>query len=216
MLVLAEKLGSTPDLRHRLRQLRWFRKAFHDHAAHVSAAFGLRFEIDDVKLARAFFNWLEAIENKRGYARVDLADFIVFSAGLVLRELFREHPAKALAPDTRSADATMPGNTSEIAHFWPEGFLYANFCVCGLAAVHEQEFGRKKELSSYASDLRFWWSFRENVAEFPANAIPFLDRIAGQEPNWTMPEALTERAAIRNALAGAPIGSVGRLGAEQD
>jgi hypothetical protein len=140
----------------------------------------------------------------------------VFSAGLVLRELFREHPATALASAPAAADAAIPGNTSEIARFWPEGFLYANFCVCGLAAVHEQEFGRKKELSTYANDLRFWWSFRENVAEFPANAIPFLDRIAGQEPNWTMPEALTERAAIRNALAGVPVHTVQRVAAESE
>ena len=37
-------------------------------------------------------------------------------------------------------------------------------------------------------DPRFWDSFRENVAENPANAIAFFDMVCGLEPNWEAPD----------------------------
>ena len=57
-----DELALMPDLRHRLRQLRWFRATFRASAREVSETYGLRFEIDETKLTRAFLDWVEIME----------------------------------------------------------------------------------------------------------------------------------------------------------
>ncbi|WP_159589547.1 hypothetical protein [Chelativorans xinjiangense] len=205
-IMFHDALASLPDLRHRLRQWRWFRVAFRKNAEQVRSAFGIRYEIDDVKLARAFFNWLEALERARPYAGIARPDVIVFGAGAVLCELLREHPARHIAGSGRKEVPEDLAETAEIAHFWPEGFLYTSFCISGIMTIYEQEFGKAKPLAACVDEIRFWWSFKENVADMPAMAIPFLDRIVGQEPNWMMPAAVTDRLAIRGAMRDAPGG----------
>jgi len=195
-----DELALMPDLGHRLRRLRWFRTTFRTNARAVSGAYGPRFEIDDTKLAKAFLDWIEAVETERRFAAVDRADFIVFAAGLVLRELIRQDPAKA-AGDVRplaAADAKM----AEIVRFWPEGFLYTNYCVSAIAAIHEQEFGTAPAVDACADDLRTWWSYRENATEMPSYAVAFLDRFLGGEPNWILPDSARSRQAMGDALAG--------------
>ena len=91
-----EELALLPDLRHRLRRLRWFRMTFRGHARLVGSTYGLRFAIDDNRLTRAFLDWVEAMEKKKAYAKVDRPDFVIFAAGLVLRELIRQEPARAV------------------------------------------------------------------------------------------------------------------------
>ncbi|HTV68825.1 MAG TPA: hypothetical protein VMF90_09840 [Rhizobiaceae bacterium] len=196
-----DELALMPDLRHRLRRLRWFRMTFRSHARLVGSTYGLRFEIDDAKLTKAFLDWVEVIDAQRDFARVNRADFIVFSAGLVLRELIRQEPAKLVErglPTPQGATEKM----SEIVAFWPEGFLYTNFCVSAIAAVSEQEFGEPLPIDKCADDLRTWWSYRENVEEMPTYAVAFLDRFLGAEPNWLLPDDPKSRPAIMEALAG--------------
>ena len=84
--------------------------------------------------------------------------------------------------------------------FWPEGFLYTNFCVSAIAAVYEQEFGEAPAIDKCADDLRTWWSYRENASEMPAYAVAFLDRFLGGEPNWLLPDDPHSRPAIVEAL----------------
>lgn len=195
-----DELALMPDLRHRLRRLRWFTAAFRASAKAVSATYGLRFDIDEIRLTRAFFDWAEIMDAKMGYAEVDRSDFIVFAGGLVLRELIRQDPAKSTAAD---GSPDVPGPSAEaleIVHFWPEGFLYTNYCVSAIAAIHEQEFGRAPAIDECADDLRVWWSYRENVAEIPAYAVAFLDRFLGGEPNWIAPDDASSRQAMRKAL----------------
>jgi len=194
------ELASMPDLRHRLRRLRWFRVTFRAHARLIASTYGLHFEIDDLKLTRAFLDWVEAIEAKKAYAQIDRADFIIFAAGLVLRELIRRQPAKATARGlhpTTGVDAEM----AEIVEFWPEGFLYTNFCVSAISAVYEQEFNESPAIDRCADDLRTWWSYRENAAEMPSYAVAFLDRFLGAEPNWLLPDDPRSRPAMVEALA---------------
>jgi hypothetical protein len=196
-----DELALMPDLGHRLRRLRWFRATFRTSARAVSSAYGLRFEIDDTKLAKVFLDWIETVESERRFAAVDRADFIVFAAGLVLRELIRQGPAKA----TGSAHpaVTTDSEMAEIVRFWPEGFLYTNYCVSAIAAIHEQEFGTTPAIDACADDLRTWWSYRENATEMPSYAIAFLDRFLGGEPNWILPDSARSRQAMRGALAAA-------------
>ncbi|WP_309085355.1 hypothetical protein [Chelativorans sp.] len=209
-LEFKKELALMPDLGHRLRQLRWFRTTFRANARAVSAHYGTRYQIDEAKLTRVFFDWVEMVDARKEFARVDRADFIVFSAGLALKELIRQGPARVLAdapPEARLEDPT-----AQIVHFWPEGFLYTNYCVCAIAALFEQEFGRTPELSRCADDLRTWWSYRENTREMPAAAVAFLDRFLGAEPNWVAPELVESRPAMREALAALGAGSTAQLG----
>lgn len=199
-LAFKNELGLMPDLRHRLRRLRWFRATFRASARATGERYGFAFEIDEARLTRAFLDWIELVEPQKGFARVDRADFIVFAAGLVLRELVRQNPARAVAqgaaPPADAGDAM-----DEIVRFWPEGFLYTNYCVSAIAAISEQEFGRAPTLDACADDLRTWWSYRENATEMPAYAVAFLDRFLGTEPNWVLPDSARSRAAMRRALA---------------
>lgn len=197
-LEFKNELALLPDLRHRLRQLRWFRATFRSNARAVAAHYGVKFTIDEARLTRVFFDWVEMVEARKDFARLDRADFIIFSAGLALKELIRQAPARAAADAVPGSD---PDADARIVYFWPEGFLYTNYCVCAIAALFEQEFGRTPELARCADDLRTWWSYRENVREMPAFAITFLDLFLGAEPNWIAPEMIESRAAMRAARA---------------
>ena len=193
-----DELAAMPDLRHRLRRLRWFRATFRASARAVAQAHGVRFEIDDARLTRAFLDWIEIVEGQKAFARVDRADFIVFAAGVALRELIRQNPAHATGtPGAPAGEAPVSAATQQIVHFWPEGFLYTNYCVSAVAAIHEQEFGTVPAVDTCANDLRTWWSYRENVAEVPAFAVAFLDRFLGGEPNWISPDHPAARRAMQ-------------------
>ncbi len=195
------ELASMPDLRHRLRRLRWFRVTFRSHARLVASTYGLHFEIDDIKLTQAFLDWVEAMDAKKDFAKVNRPDFVIFAAGLVLRELIRREPARVTERGLQKAVESDPEMT-EIVEFWPEGFLYTNFCVSAIAAVYEQEFGETPAVDQCADELRTWWSYRENVEEMPAYAVAFLDRFLGAEPNWLLPDDLRSRPAMLRALRG--------------
>lgn len=179
-----DELVLMPDLGHQLRRLRWFRATFRSSARAVTAAYGQRFEIDDTALARAFLDWIETMDAERRTTAVGRADFIVFAAGLVLRELIRQGPARAIAPSGHAPAAD--DRMAEIVRFWPEGFLYTTYCISAIAAIHEQEFGSAPAIDACADDLRTWWSYRENATEMPSYAVAFLDRFLGAEPNWIL------------------------------
>lgn len=197
-LPFRNELALVPDLRHRLRQLRWFRATFRGSAKAVTEMYGLRFEIDDRKLTKAFLDWIEAMEAQKSFAEIDRADFIVFAAGLVLVELIRQEPAKAMSM-TGLVETASNAEALEIIRFWPEGFLYTNYCVSAISTIHEQEFGRAPGIDKCADDLRIWWSYRENATEMPAYAVAFLDRFLGTEPNWAEPDSAHSRKAMQAA-----------------
>jgi hypothetical protein len=204
-LPFRHELALMPDLRHRLRQLRWFRATFRSSAKVVSETFGVRFEIDEAKLTRAFLDWIEVMEAQKRFASVDRADFIVFAAGLVLRELIRQAPAREISGLTNMIETEANAGTAEIVRFWPEGFLYTNYCVSAILAVYEQEFGTAPSIDKCADDLRTWWSYRENATEMPAYAVAFLDRFLGAEPNWITPDRAQSRQAMQRALGSTPV-----------
>lgn len=199
-LPFKDELALMPDLGHRLRQLRWFRATFRSSAKVVSDTFGVRYEIDETKLTRAFLDWIEIMDAQKRFAEIDRADFIVFAAGLVLRELIRQAPAKEISGLAQLIETEANARTMEIVRFWPEGFLYTNYCVSAISAVYEQEFGSAPSIDKCADDLRTWWSYRENVTEMPAYAVAFLDRFLGAEPNWITPDHAQSRQAMQRAL----------------
>jgi hypothetical protein len=199
-LVIERQVAELPDLRHRIRQLRWFKASFHRHAELLGQRYALPIRIDDVRLTEAFLNWAERFSAEKRYASLDRKDFVTFNAGLLLRELLQTRPVEV---ETRPDNGALPSTQAEswpIAHAWPEGFICTNYCLCILAAVLDQE-GTPLTLAALADDLRTWWSYRENVAEDPAQAIAFLDLFTGNEPNWFMPDSVASRSAMKRAIA---------------
>lgn len=197
-LGLKSDLVTVADLRHRVRRLGWFRGSFRRAAGLVGADNHLAFAVDDRALASAFFGWIDAFTAHKAAARDgDRRDFSSFAAGLLLKELIRVDPARARPLPGEGGGAS--GAAAAPAAFWPEGFLYTQYCLAGLAAVLEQDFGERLALAAAADDLRTWWTFRENVAECPALAIAFLDHFAGGEPNWRLPEDFRARPSRHDA-----------------
>lgn len=204
-LLFKDELALMSDLRHRLRQLRWFRATFRGSAKAISENFGVRFELNEARLTRAFLDWIEILERQKRFAAVDRADFIVFAAGLMLRELIQQAPAREVSgliqpTETVSTETAANSRMQAIVRFWPEGFLYTNYCVSVISAIHEQEFGRALNIDQCADDLRTWWSYRENVTEMPAYAVAFLDRFLGAEPDWITPDRAQSRKAMQRVL----------------
>lgn len=205
-LLTQSEMSAEPDFGHRLRQLRWFRRTFGSCVQALDKRYGLKTNVDDQVLARVFVDWVEIIEEKKRLAHIDRADFIKFSGGLMLRELIKAHPATVKLPPDPAI------KLPETVSFWPEGFLYTNFCISAVCAVHLQEMGETLALSDSVDDLRTWWSFRENTREMPAYAISFLDRFFGIEPNWSMPDLPESRIAMREAATSKALaGRVGKL-----
>ncbi len=199
-LELLDQAEGITDIRHRVRQMRWFKTTFKQHARLIGQRYGLAFEIDDAKLTEAYLNWTEVFSENVGFSTLDRRDFITFAAGLLVRELLRGKPA--LAVDSAAADApgVVQDSTLRIARAWPEGFLYTNYCLCVVHIVLEQE-GMTLTLPTLADDLRVWWSYRENAGEDASLAVPFLDMLIGNEPNWYFPASVVSRKAVKLALA---------------
>ena len=199
-LVRGTAIGAEPDVRHRIRQLRWFKTSFRHDARLIAHRYGLEIEVDDRALTEAFLNWAELFTVQKEHAALDRRDFAIFAAGLLLREMLRAHPVSATPRAVTADHAPLPDAAGPIARGWPEGFIYTNYCLCVVGAVLEQE-GMSLTLPALADDLRTWLSYRENVAEDPSQAIAFLDLFTGSEPNWWMPDSVLSRAAMKKAIA---------------
>ena len=190
-----------PDLRHRVRRLNWFRQSFTNEALLVGERYGRDFAVDDRALAGAFLNWAEAFAHERGNSsaesKLDRRDFVVYSGGLMLRELLRAKPAKsgnAAAPERSSADPI-----AAICDFWPEGFLYVNYCLTVVRTILESDFDTKLKIGPCFEDRRAWESLRENIGEDASLAVPFFDLLVGGAPNWTSPDNFLSRLTTRGA-----------------
>ncbi|SED02495.1 hypothetical protein SAMN05519104_2615 [Rhizobiales bacterium GAS188] len=197
-LGLTDELTGVADLRHQVRHLRWFKSSFRRDAALIAEHHGVVLKIDDRRLTEVFLNWIEAFNRQKSYAALDRRDFTLFAAGLLLREFLRVRPVTEADPRPTGA-AVGDAWSSSIVRFWPEGFLYTNYCLSVLSAVVQQEFGETLSLAKCADDLRLWWSYRENVREDPSMAIAFFDKFVGEEPNWRVPDSAESRAAMRRA-----------------
>lgn len=197
-LEILDDAAGVADISSRVRQLRWFKATFKQHARLIAQRYGVSYEIDDLRLTEAYLNWAEAFSLNRPFSDLDRRDFITFAAGLLLRELMLGAPVRAKEAPTE-VRAGVEDATRPIAQSWPEGFLYTNYCLCVLHLVLEQE-GMTLTLPTLADDLRTWWSYRENVGEDASLAIPFLDLLIGNEPNWYFPASAVSRTAVRRAL----------------
>ncbi len=186
-------------LRSSIRRLGMFLRTMDFACRRFNARYDLDLAISRRDLTRAFFEWVREFSRQRDLADRDRRDFSHFAAGLLLRSLIRHRPVTN-ARSGRRADAPATGAERDIVDFWPEGVFYFEFCITVLDKVLAEQALDGIDVAPDALELRTWQSFRENVAADPNVAIPFLDLLLGNAPEWDLPAAARFRAALRDRL----------------
>jgi HAD superfamily hydrolase (TIGR01509 family) len=171
---------SPEPIRRAARRLRWFKTSFQKQVDAISAESGVHFEVDSGRLVQVFLTWLREFEAQKPHSPRARHAFVGFASGLMLRQMIKTQPLRVLSVPT-DADPANP------AYFWPEGYVYAAYCLNVRRAILEQDFDEARQVSPDFDDLRVWWSFKENVSENASYAISFLDLFAGETPNWDFP-----------------------------
>ncbi len=136
----------------------------------------------------------------------------------MLRELCRSNPARKVG-EGQFYNLIPPEPMARVCEFWPEGYLYATYCLTLARAILVQEFGAETPDIPQLRELRVWESFRENLKDDPAMASAFFDLFMGVEPNWNFPEFFSSRpGAQRTALitGGNQSGRAGSLSGHGD
>jgi hypothetical protein len=179
-----EKVG---DLAHEARRFRTILWSFEKNIELLFKGTGLAAEVDHAALAEAFSRWRQNFDQTKHLADLDRKDFTIFAAGMMLKELLAARPITAIVPDELGLP-TLPATIDHRLKRWPEGYAYTSFCLSVAAAVLSEMGGPEPTESGITDDPHFWDSFRENVAENPANAIAFFDMVVGLSPNWQAPD----------------------------
>ncbi len=189
---IKKEMDLTPDLVHEARHFRTVLTGFIRNVDLLFAQHQPVPDVDVVALAAAFAQWRQGFDATRHLADTNRSDFVVYSAGSLLKEMLGSRPL-----------ACAPENTSSLCELglarWPEGYAYASFCLSVASAVLES-LGEKLLINErLASNPGFWNSFRENVTENRSTAVGFFDMLCGVEPNWDGPDILWYRPDFRNA-----------------
>lgn len=184
---LKSEVQKVDDLVHEARRFRTILWTFEKNIDLLFKGTGLAAEVDHEALAMAFSRWRQAFDQSKHLADINRQDFVIFAAGMMLKELLAARPITAVVP----SDLGLPAIPETLDHRlkrWPEGYAYTSFCLSVAAAVLHESGDMEPTESGVADDPRFWDSFRENVAENPANAIAFFDMVVGLQPNWSAPD----------------------------
>lgn len=201
---LKDEVQKVDDLSHEARRFRTILWSFEKNLELLFKDTGLAAEVDHEKLAEAFSRWRQAFDQTKHLAGINRHDFVIFAAGMMLKELMVSRPITAVLP----ADVGLGDAPAVIDHRlvrWPEGYAYTSFCLSVAAAVLAEMGAPEPHESAIAEDPRFWDSFRENSAQDPATAIAFFDMVCGLEPNWMAPDVPWMRRtflARKDSLAG--------------
>ena len=177
-----------PDLSHRVRRMRTFEDLFERNLEQLNAHHGVTMTSDRARLRAAFLTWLDNFGQTRPFASVDRSDFVRYSAGRMFAELIRHH---VVAAGDGDRDAFDP------ARIWPEGYVYAHFCLSIALNVLAQDGQAETAPVEMVRDQRLWQSFRENALDNPDLAVAFFDLMLGLVPNWKIPQLVERRSAMR-------------------
>ena len=196
---LKSEVLKVDDLAHEARRFRTILWSFERNLDLLFKGTGLAAHVDHEALATAFSRWRQAFDESKHFADADRHDFVIYAAGLMLKELVAAAPIRAYPED----GGTLPRLPAAIDHRlarWPEGYAYTSFCLSVAGAVLAEMGDAQPEASKAADDPRFWDSFRENTLESPAAAIAFFDVVCGQQPNWDAPDVPWMRKSFTSAL----------------
>jgi hypothetical protein len=157
---------------------------------------GLSPHVDHAALATAFAKWRERFDATKHLADGNRHDFVIYAAGLMLKELVDAKPLVAV-PDLNAVG--IPAD--HVLARWPEGYAYTSFCLSVASAILAEMGGEGISDEGLADDPAFWDSFKENALETPANAVAFFDLVCGRDPNWDAPDVPWMRNAQRQFKA---------------
>lgn len=195
---LKDEIATLPDLAHEARRFRTILKTFERNLDLLFSHSALAPDVDHAALATAFANWRQRFDATKHLADIDRKDFVIYSAGLMLKELLAAAPLKT-AP-REGVSAKLEGELAKHPlSSWPEGYAYTSFCLSVAGAILHDMGLDEPEASAQSNDPAFWASFKENVAENPAAAVAFFDLVCGTAPNWDAPDVPW----LRRAFAGA-------------
>jgi hypothetical protein len=193
LMPVKNELELSQDIVHEARQFRTLLAGFNRNVELLYENNGLKPQIDSVAMAKAFAKWRRAFDATRHLANQNRADFVVFSAGLMLKELLLAKPMGA-PPQPQGQAALVEQSFSQ----WPEGYAYASFCLSVATAVLDRMGEGRVINQELADDPAFWNSFRENTTENASYAIAYFDLLCGVEPNWTGPDVPWFRPGFKN------------------
>ena len=183
---LASEIVKVEDLAHEARRFRTILWSFERNMDLLFRDTGLNVEVDHERLAQAFARWRQAFDEARYLAETDRRDFVIFAAGLMLKELIAAQPLKTIPAQDLAGLAL--GHDHRLKR-WPEGYAYTSLLPVGCRRRAEGNRPRRTQLRApRADDAAFWDSFRENSLESPAMAVAFFDLVCGEDPNWDAPD----------------------------
>ncbi len=193
---LKDEFGSVHDLTHEARRFRTVLKSFERNLELLFKGTNVAARVDHAALATAFANWRQKFDETKYLADINRHDFVIFAAGLMLKELIAAKPLKAAQRELRGNEVAEVLPDHELAR-WPEGYAYTSFCLAVAGAILGEMGEVKPDTDHTADDPNFWDSFKENVAEDPATAVAFFDIVCGNEPNWDAPDVPWLRPALQ-------------------
>ncbi len=191
---LKPEISGLADPSHEARRFRTILWAFERNTELLLAGSGITYRVDHGALAQAFAAWRQAFDASKHLAAIDRRDYVIYAAGLMLRELLVTKPL-ALSTPTKSTLPALPDSRFER---WPEGYAYTSFCLAFVSSIIATDGSELPRLDGDETGQGFWESFRENATEQPAMAIAFFDFICGQTPNWDAPDAPHLRHGLHN------------------
>ncbi len=171
------------DLSHEVRRFRTILWSFERNMDLLFKNTSLVAVVNHEALAEAFSRWRKSFDNSKHMADVDRRDFVIYAAGLMLKELIVAAPLSA-----REDVLNISVDVDQRLKRWPEGYAYTSFCLSVATAVLKEMGDAEPVSSKKTDDPNFWDSFKENTLETPTIAIAFFDLVCGQEPNWDAPD----------------------------
>lgn len=172
------------DLNHEARRFRTIVWSFQRNLDLLFKGTGLSAKVDHAALAEAFARWRQKFDQSKHLADVNRNDYVIYAAGLMLRELIVAAPLKASKEEELPA---LPGGIDHPLARWPEGYAYTSFCLSVAAAILKELGADEPTPAEVTDDPGFWSSFRENTHEDPETAVGFFDLVCGGQPNWAAP-----------------------------
>jgi hypothetical protein len=197
---LKSEVESVSDLAHAARRFRTILKSFERNMELLFKGTNIAATVDHAALASAFANWRLKFDESKYLASNNRHDFVIFAAGLMLKELIAAKPLKAAVQKLKGNEVAKTLPDHELAR-WPEGYAYTSFCLAVAAAILHEMGEEEPDTTAMAEDPKFWDSFRENAAESPAMAVAFFDVVCGNEPNWDAPDVPWLRKALEKKTA---------------
>lgn len=204
---LKTEMAGKTDLTHEARRFRTILLSFERNLDLLFKDSGLSPHVDHAALAQAFARWRERFDATKHLADANRHDFVIYAAGLMLKELVDAKPLQALP--TPEAPAVPKDH---VLARWPEGYAYTSFCLSVASAILKEMGEDELSGEGLADDPAFWDSFKENTIESPASAVAFFDLVCGKDPNWDAPDVPWMRDAQRRLtqLQSQPKAKLGR------